>query len=202
MIKHGGAPFFNGSQLIYAAFVLYANYQVFKWIYQAVKLVATSNFLNTLIHKLTPKSVIQRRIQEKKQMIIDEKDRKEKNHQEALELHRKYQGVWFNVGFIEEDRATLFKGYEDIKWQWGWHRVENPQRYSPDDSRHLAFMLFQEMSIYRDQFIIHKNWSPAMEVFWRKILPKQFVKKRDYFDEQAQQAATDFESDAPTKASA
>lgn len=202
MIKNGGAPYFSGSQLIYAAFVLYANYQVFKWIYQAVKFVATSNFLNALIHKLTPKSIIQQRIQEKKQMIIDEKDRKEKNHQEALEIHRKYEGVWFNVGFIEEDRATLFKGYEDIKWRWGWHRVENPQQYSPDDSRHISFMMFQEMAIYRSQFQDNNKWTPTMEVFWRKILPKQFVKKRDYFDEQAQQAATDFESDAPTKASA
>jgi len=202
VIKQTVLPHFTGTQLVYIAFAIYANYQVFKWLYKAVKFAATSSLLNSIILKLTPKSVIQQRIQAKKQMIVDEKDRKEKQHQEALETHRKYEGVWFNVGFIEEDRAALFKGYEDIEWRWGWHKVENPQRYSPDDSRHIAFMMFQEMAIYRWQFQENNKWTPAMEVFWRKILPKQFVKKRDYFDEQAQQAATDFESDAPTKASA
>jgi hypothetical protein len=202
VIKQTVLTHFTGTQLVYIAFAIYANYQVFKWLYNAVKFVATSHLLNVLVHKLTPKSIIQQRIQDKKQMILDEKVRKEKQHQEALEIHRKYEGVWFKVGFIEEDRATLFKGYEDIKWQWGWHRVENPQRYYPDDSRHIAFMMFQEMAIYRWQFMENNKWTPEMEVFWRKILPKQFVKKRDYFDEQAQQAATEFESDAPTKASA
>jgi hypothetical protein len=205
--KLGSLSHISGWHLLYLAFALYANYQVFKWVFNAVITVATSDFLRNLIQMLTPNSVIKQRrlktIEAQKLKVIEEKRQKEKIHQEALEIHRKYEYTgWWNVGFIEEDRATLFKGYEDIKWQWGCHRIDRSKNYFPDDSRHLSFMMFQEMAIYRSTFIEHKKWTPTMEVFWRKILPKQFVKKRDYLDELAQQASVEFELDKPTKASA
>ncbi len=207
MIKHLGISHFSGAQLLYVAFVFYANYQVLKWVFGAVKLIASSNFLTLLAYKLTPNSVLekqrQKRIEAQKLKVIEEKYQKDKNHQEALEIHRKYEYTgWWNVGFIEEDRATLFKGYEDIKWQWGSHKIDRSKNYFPDESRHLSFMMFLEMAIYRSQFIEHKKWSPAMEDFWCKILPKQFVKKRDYLEELAQKASVEFESDKPTKVSA
>lgn len=143
------------------------------------------------------------RIEAQKLKVIEEKRRKEIDHQEALEIHRKYQYTgWWNVGFVEEDRATLFKGYEDIKWQWGCHRIDRARTFTPDDSRHICWLMFQEMAIYRSNFIEHSKWTPEMEIFWRKILPKQFVKKRDYLDELAKKASVDFESNKPTKASA
>ncbi len=198
---------FNCWQLIYVAFAIYANCQVFKWIFGAVKTVATSNFLKTLVFKLTPNSVIQKRSEKRielvKQQKIEEKLLKEKKHQEALEIHRKYQYTgWWNIGFIEEDRATLFKGYEDIPWRWGSDKIDRSKNYFPDDSKRLAFMIFQEMAIYRWQFKEHGKWTPEMEIFWQKILPKQFVEKKDYFAALEKQATADFDSDAPTKASA
>lgn len=201
------SPYFNGWQLTYVAFAIYANYQVFKWIFGAVKTVATSDFLRILVFKLTPNSVIQKRreqgIELAKRQKIEEKRLKEKQHQEALEIHRKYQYTgWWNIGFIEEDRATLFKGYEDIPWRWGSDKIDKTKNYFPDDSKRLAFMIFQEMAIYRWQFLEHDKWTPEMEIFWRRILPKQFIEKKDYFADLEKQATADFYSDAPTKASA
>lgn len=198
---------FGGWQLTYAALGIYANYQFFKWILGAVKTVATSDFLKTLAYKLTPNSIIQKRREKRIELTrrqkIEEKHLKEKQHQEALEIHRKYQYTgWWNIAFIEEDRATLFKGYEDIPWRWGSHKIDRSKNYFPDDSKRLAFMIFQEMAIYRWQFQEHGKWTPEMEIFWRKILPKQFVEKKDYFADLEKQAAADFDSDAPTKASA
>ena len=85
---------FNGWQLTYVAFAIYANYQVFKWLFCAVKTVATSDFQRTLVFNFTPNSVIQKRREKRielaKRQKIEEKYLKEKQHQEALELHRKY----------------------------------------------------------------------------------------------------------------
>ena len=108
---------------IYLLYSLYACFQVFNWIFKAIRKV--SDWSEILIYKLTPKSVIEKRKQKANQQQIDlrneQKKEKQKLHQEALENHRKFQSVWINLGFIEEDRATLFKGYEDIKWLWGCH---------------------------------------------------------------------------------
>jgi hypothetical protein len=169
---------FNGWQLVYAAFAIYANYKVFKWFFGAVKSVATSDFLRTLVFKLTPNSVIQKRREKRIDLARLQKNEeqwfKEKQHQEALEIHRTYNYTsWWNIGFIEEDRATLFNGYEDIPWRWGSHKIDRSKNYFPDDSKRLAFMIFQEMAIYRWQFKEHGKWTPEMEIFWQKILPKQ-----------------------------
>ncbi|MBK9324396.1 MAG: hypothetical protein IPM97_15840 [Bdellovibrionaceae bacterium] len=138
---------------------------------------------------------------------IENQRQKEKDHQDALESHRKYQYTgWWNIGFIEEDRATLFKGYEDIKWQWGSQRIDRTKLYTPDDSIKLAYMVFLEISIYRQAFIEKAKWTPAMEVFWRKILPKQFNLENQRpevgLKEHMKPAIADLESDKPVKASA
>jgi hypothetical protein len=67
-------------------------------------------------------------------------------------------------------------------------------------------MVFLEISIYRQAFIEKAKWTPAMEVFWRKILPKQFKLENRNTEsgrqDQMKQAIADFESDKPVKASA
>lgn len=84
-------PHFTGTQLVYGAFVLYANYQFFKWVFGTARAVLSSQFINTIFRRLTPKSVVQARINKEKQRRLDEKLLKEKQHLEALEIHRKYE---------------------------------------------------------------------------------------------------------------
>lgn len=62
--------------------------------------------------------------------------------------------------------------------------------------------MFFEMSTYRKQFIARQIWTPEMESFWLKILPKQFViSKKDYLKDQLKRAEADFDSDSPVKVS-
>lgn len=119
MIKHGVVPNLTGSQWLYVVFVFYANYQVFKWIFGGAKTFATSDLLGAVIYKLTPNLVLQKREVRRKLKIHKERQQKEKDHQEALKSHRKYKAPFFNLQFIAEDRATLFKDFKDIKWQAG-----------------------------------------------------------------------------------
>lgn len=60
MIKQGLFSNLSGSQMLYLAFIAYANYQVLKWVFKFLKNVATSDFLSVLIYKLTPSSIIQK----------------------------------------------------------------------------------------------------------------------------------------------
>ncbi|MBL7545300.1 MAG: hypothetical protein JNL11_15890 [Bdellovibrionaceae bacterium] len=61
MSKLGSLSHISGWHLLYWAFALYANYQVFKCVFNAVRAVATSGFLNAMIFKLTPTAVIENR---------------------------------------------------------------------------------------------------------------------------------------------
>lgn len=201
MIKHGLFFHLNGSQMLYLVFVAYANYQVLKWIFKFLKNVATSDFLGVLIYKLTPSSVVQKRIVREKLRKHHEKKKKEKEHQEALESHRKYKGQFFNLQFISEDRRTLFKGYEDIKWQEGNQKVGDSKKPWVIENHEIAFLMFQEMAAYRWQFMKKNKWTPEMEKFWLKILPKKFISKEKEMTD-LEKAMVDFEEDTPTKASA
>lgn len=201
MIKQGLFSHLSGSQMLYLVFVAYANYQVLKWIFKFLKNVATSDFLRVIIYKLTPSSVIQKRIVREKLRKHHEKKQKEKEHQEALESHRKYKGQFFNLQFIAEDRATLFKGFDGIKWQEGYQKVGETKKPWVIENHEIAFLMFQEMAAYRWQIMKKNKWTPEMEKFWLKILPKKFVSKdKDMTD--FEKALVDFEDDIPTKASA
>ena len=116
MIKHGIMSQLNGSHLLYVAFVFYANYQVFKWVFNAVKTVATSSFINTISYKLTPKSVIKKQEVRQKLKVYNEKKQKEKDHQESLENHRKYKALFFTLSFIAEDLIWPRFGGHEILW--------------------------------------------------------------------------------------
>lgn len=201
MIKQGLFSHLSGSQMLYLAFVAYANYQVLKWIFKILKNVATSDFLSIFIYKLTPSSIIQKRIIREKLQKHHEKKQKEKQHQEALELHRKYKAPFFNLQFIAEDRRTLFKGYEDIKWQEGNQKVGESKKPWIIENHEIAFLMFQEMAVYRWQIMKKNKWTPEMEKFWLKILPKKFVSKEKEMTD-LEKAMVDFEDDLPTKASA
>ena len=78
----------NGTQIVYIAFAIYANYQFFKWVFGTLKAVAFSDFTNNLIRRLTPRSVIQKRIRLEKIRQLEEKRQKEKDHQDVLESRR------------------------------------------------------------------------------------------------------------------
>jgi len=201
-MKHGFIPNFTASQWVYVLFVIFANYQVLRWIFSGIKFFATSELMSIAMYKLTPNSVLQKREVKRKLKIHKERQQKEKDHQEALVFHRKYKAPFFNLQFIAEDRATLFKDHK-IKWQEGNQSVGQSKKPWVIENHEIAQLMFMEMSAYRDQFIAHGIWSPKMEIFWRKILPKQLVfTKKDYFQEQLKQAEADFDADKPVKASA
>jgi hypothetical protein len=191
----------SGSQLLYLAFVFSANYQVLKWIFKFLKNVATSDLMSTLIFILTPSSVIQKRIVREKLRKHHEKKKKEREHQEALESHRKYKGQFFNLQFIAEDRRTLFKSFAGIKWQEGNQKVGESKKPWIIENHEIAFLMFQEMAAYRWQLLKKNKWTPEMETFWLKILPKKFVSKEKEMTE-LEKAILDFEEDISTKSSA
>lgn len=200
MIKQLGISNLSGLHFVYVAFVFYANYQVLKWIFKAIKATAKSDLLAVVIFKLTPMSVVRKREVRRKLQLYREKEQKEKQHQEALESHRKYKAPFFNLQFISEDRATLFKGFE-IKWQEGNQKVGQSKKSWVVENRELAFAMFQEVAAFRWQFQKQGKWTPEMERFWLKILPKQFVSKQMEMTE-IEKAIIDFDDDIPTKASA
>ena len=191
----------SGSQLLYMAFVFYANYQILRWIFKFLKHVATSDFLSVLVYKLTPNSVVQKRIVREKLKKHHEKKQREKQQQETLEVHRKYKAPFFNLQFIAEDRATLFKGFDGIKWQEGNQKVGESKKPWIIENHEIAFLMFQEMAAYRWQLMKKNKWTPEMEKFWLKILPKQFVSKEKEMTD-LEKAMIDFNDDMPTKASA
>jgi hypothetical protein len=201
MINQGLFSHLSGSQMLFLAFMAYANYQVLKWAFKFLKTVATSDFLSVLIYKLTPSSVIQKRIVRGKLRKHHEKKQKEKQHQEALESHRKYKAPFFNLQFIAEDRRTLFKGFDDINWQEGNQKVGETKKPWIIENHEIAFLMFQEMAAYRWQFMKKNRWTPEMEKFWLEILPKKFVSKNKELTG-LEKALVDFEDDIPTKASA
>ena len=181
--------------------VLYANYQFIKWIFKSIRTAISSSFSKNLIKRLTPKSVVQKRIQTQNKKIIDTKNQEIKDHEEARERARKYQDQYFNIPFIEEDRAELFAGYEDIKWQYGRQSI-NRKFFNPPESKKIAFWMFQEMAAYRYTFQERGKWTPQMELFWLKILPPQFRPQRNFLEEQIKKAEDDFNSDESSKFSA
>jgi hypothetical protein len=177
MINQGLFSNLSGSQMLYLAFMAYANYQVLKWAFKFLKTVATSDFLSVLIYKLTPSSVIQKRIVREKLRKHHEKKQKEKQHQEALELHRKYKAPFFNLQFIAEDRRTLFKGFDDIKWLEGNQNVGETKKPWIVENQEIGFLMFQEMAAYRWQFLKKNKWTPEMEKFWKKYCLKSLSQK-------------------------
>lgn len=191
----------TAGQVFTLAFVIYANYQVLKWIFLAIESVFTSDLLGAIIFRLTPSSVIKKREVRRRLKIHNERQQKEKEHQEALERHRKYKSQLFNLQFISEDRATLFKNFEGIKWQEGSQKTRQTKKPWIVENREIAFLMFQEMAAYRWQFQKHGKWTPEMEMFWLKILPKQFVSKQEQMTD-FEKALIDFNDDIPTKASA
>lgn len=191
----------SGSQMLYVVFIAYANYQVLKWIFKFLKSVVTSDFLAAVIYKLTPSSVIQKRLVKEKLRKNHEKKQKEKEHQDALESHRKYKAPFFNLQFISEDRATLFKGFEGIKWQEGNQKGGETKKSWVIENQEIAFLMFQEMAAYRWQFQKQGKWTQDMEKFWIKILPKKFVSKEKKMTD-LELALVDFENDMLTKKSA
>ncbi len=172
-----------------------------KWIFKFLKSVVTSDFLAAVIYKLTPSSVIQKRLVKEKLRKNHEKKQKEKEHQDALESHRKYKAPFFNLQFISEDRATLFKGFEGIKWQEGNQKGGETKKSWVIENQEIAFLMFQEMAAYRWQFQKQGKWTQDMEKFWIKILPKKFVSKEKKMNDLVL-ALVDFENDMLTKKSA
>lgn len=200
MIKHGYSTSYSAGQWLTLAFVAYANYQVFKWSFLAIKNVGTSDFLGAIIFRLTPSSVIKKREVRRRLKIHHARQQKEKEHQEALERHRKYKSQLFNLQFIAEDRATLFKGFE-IKWQEGNQKVGQTKKPWVIENREIGFEMFREMATQR--WILQRKslWSPERERFWLEILPKQFISKQEKMTD-LEKALIDFNDDNPTKASA
>lgn len=188
------------------AYTMYACYEVLKWIFKAIRIFL--DWIEIAVQKLTPKSVIEKRRQQENQNRINLRNQKKKEndklHREALERHRKYKATWINLGFIEEDRATLFKGYEDIKWLWGCHRIKDPKKFSPIEAHEIAHLMFIEICAYRWEFKKQQGkWTNDMEVFFRKMMPKKYLPEpKDFNTEQFKKAEADFNSDFPTKASA
>lgn len=201
MIKHGYATSYSAGQWLTLAFVVYANYQVLKWIFLAIKNVVTSDLLGATIFWLTPHSIIKKREVRRRLKIHHARQQKEKEHQEALERHRKYNNQLFNLQFIGEDRSTLFKSFGGIKWQEGNQKMGQTKKPWIVENREVAFLMFQEMAAYRWQFQKSGTWTPEMETFWLKILPKQFVSKQEQMTD-LEKALIDFHDDNPTKASA
>jgi hypothetical protein len=191
---------YTAGQVFTLAFVAYANYQVLKWIFFAIKNVVTSDLLGAIIFRLSPSSVIKKREVRRRLEIHHARQQKEKEHQEALERHRKYNSQFFSLQLISEDRATLFKGFA-IEWQEGNQKAGQTNKPWVVENREIAFLMFQEMAAYRWQFRKHGKWTPEMEKFWLKILPKQFVSKKVHMTE-LEKALIDFNDDIPTKASA
>ncbi len=201
MMKHGHIPPMTAGQLLTLAFVAYANYQVLKWVFLALKTVVTSDFLGAIIFKLTPASVIKRREVRRKLQIQQARIQKEKAHQDALENHRKYKSPFFNLQFISEDRGTLFKGF-NIKWQEGNQKIGQTKKPWTVENQEIAFLMFREMGAVRLQLLKRQDkWTPEMERFWLKILPKRFVSKEKKMTD-LEKAIVDFEDDIATKASA
>jgi len=200
MTNHSLFHQLTGSQVLYLAFMVYANYQVLKWFARLLKNVATSEVIGNLIYKLTPKSVIQKRGVREKLQKHQEKLQRKKDHQEALERHRKYKAPFFNLQFISEDRATLFKGF-DIKWMEGNQKVGQTKKPWVVENQEIAFGMFSEMAAKRRELQRFGRWNPEMEKFWLKILPKQFVSKEKEMTD-LEKAVVAFDDDIPTKASA
>ena len=201
MIQQYPFSHLSGSQMLYLAFVAYANFQVLKWIFKFSKSVITSDLLGVVVFKLTPKSVIQKRLVMEKLRKYHEKNEKLKKHQDALENHRKYKAPFFNLQFISEDRATLFKSFDGIKWQEGNQKIGETKKPWVIENQEIAFLMFQEMAAYRWQFQKQNKWTHEMEKFWLKILPKKFVSKETKMTD-LEMAIIDFEDDTPTKVSA
>ena len=201
MIKENVFTHLSGSQMLYLVFIAYANYQVLKWLFKFLKYVVTSDVLAVIIYKLTPSSVIEKKLVREKLRKHHEKKQKEKEHQDALESHRKYKAPFFNLQFISEDRATLFKGFNGIKWQEGNQKVGETKKPWVIENQEIGFLMFQEMAAYRWQFQKQGKWTQEMEKFWLKILPKKFVSKEKKMTI-LEMAIVDFEDDTPTKASA
>lgn len=191
---------FTVGQIATVMFVAYANYQVLKWSFSAIKSVITSDFLSVIIFKLTPASVINKREVRRKLEIHHVKQQKEKAHQEALESHRRYKAPFFNLQFISEDRETLFKGF-NIKWQEGNQKIGQTKKPWIIENREIGFEMFREMATQRLILQRKSLWSPEREKFWLKILPKQFVSNEKQMTD-LEKAMIDFDDDAPTKASA
>lgn len=203
MIKHGHdlSPSFTAGQILVLAFTVYANYQVLKWIFLGLKTLVTSDLLGTLIFKLTPMSVIKKREVQKMLQTHYAKQQKEKQHQEALESHRRYKAPFFNLQFIAEDRATLFKGFDDINWQEGNQKTGQTKKTWVIENQEIAFSMFSEMAAKRWELQRLGRWNPAQEAFWLKILPKRFVSKATQMTD-LEKAIVDFDNDIPTKSSA
>lgn len=201
MIRHGEVPSITAGQILVLAFSAYANYQVLKWIFLAIKSLVTSDLLNVLLFKLTPMSVIKKREVQKKLQIHYAKQQKEKEHQEALESHHKYKAPFFNLQFISEDRNTLFKGVKEIKWQEGNQKTGQTKKSWVIENQEIAFSMFSEMAAKRWELQRLGRWSPEQEAFWLKILPKRFVSKATQMTD-LEKAILDFDNDIPTKVSA
>jgi hypothetical protein len=200
MIKHVHTPPVTAGQLIILAFIAFANYQVLKWMFLAIKSAITSDLLSVVIFKLTPKSVIQKREVRRKLQIHQTRLQKEKDHQEALESHRKYKAPFFNLQFISEDRTTLFKGF-DINWQEGNQKIGQTKKPWVVENQEIAFSMFSEMAAKRFEIQRLGRWNPEMEKLWVKILPRRFVSKEKEMTD-LEKAIIDFDDDIPTKASA
>ena len=201
MINFGHAPSFTAGQILVLAFTAYANYQVLKWIFLAIKNLVTSDIMSVLLFKLTPISVIKKREVRRKLQIHYAKQQKEKQHQEALESHRKYKAPFFNLQFISEDRNTLFKGVKEIKWQEGNQKTGQTKKSWVIENQEIAFSMFSEMAAKRLEIQRLGRWNPEREKFWLKILPKQFVSKEKQMTD-LEKAMVDFDDDISTKASA
>lgn len=168
MIKHSYQHSLSVGQIATLVFVVYANYQFLKWVFLAIKEVATSDLLGVVVFKLTPTSVIKKREVRRKLEIHHLRKQKEKAHQEALESHRKYKAPFFNLQFISEDRQTLFKG-SNIKWQEGNQKTGQTKKPWIIENREIAFLMFQEMSAYRWQMMKKNMWEPERKVLVENI---------------------------------
>lgn len=200
MIEHSYLHSLTIGQITTLMFVSYANYQVLKWVFLAIKSMVTSDFFSVVIFKLTPTSVIKKREVRRKLEIHYAKQQKEKAHQEALKSHRKYRNLLFNLQFISEDRETLFKTF-NIKWQEGHQKMGRTKKSWVIENQEIAFAMFSEMAAMRLEIQRLGRWSPEMEKFWIKILPKTFVSKEKQMTP-LELALANFDDDTPTKASA
>lgn len=200
MTQHSYLFSLTGGQIATLMFVAYANYQVLKWFFSAIKSVVTSDFSSVIIFKLTPASVIKKREVRRKLEIHHAKQQKEKAHQEALESHRRYKAPFFNLQFISEDREALFRGF-NIKWQEGNQKMGQTKKPWVIENQEIAFSMFSEMAAMRHEIQQLGRWSPEMEKFWIKILPKKFVSREKRMTP-VEIALANFDNDTPTKASA
>ncbi len=158
------------------------------FVFKFLKKILTADIWQGLDRFLTPKFLTAYFVKKEKIRQQKEIEQKKKANQEAREHARKYEDTYFSISYILQDRAELFAGYEDIKWEYGKQQIDYKKGFTPEDSRDLAFKIFFEVSIYRKAFIDNNKWTPAMEMFWRKIVPKQFCGElrtpENYFEDQ------------------